>query len=165
MQKILVSACLLGEAVRYDGAAHGPFAQLQAWQAEGRVLALCPEMAGGLPTPRPPAEILGGQGRAVLAGQQVVRDCHGRDVSDAFRAGAARALALVREQGIGLAVLKARSPSCGNTHNYDGHFNGTLVAGEGVTAALLKRHGVQVFNETQLAEASAELARLEQGDD
>ena len=64
-----------------------------------------------------------------------------------------------------VAVLKARSPSCGNTHNYDGHFNGTLVAGEGVTAALLKRHGVQVFNETQLAEASAELARLEQGDD
>lgn len=158
MQKILVSACLLGEAVRYDGAAHGPFAQLQAWQAEGRVLALCPEMAGGLPTPRPPAEILGGQGRAVLAGQQVVRDCHGRDVSDAFRAGAARALALVREQGIGMAVLKARSPSCGNRQTYSGEFSGRLVDGVGVTAAALQAAGVVVFNEHELEQAAAWLA-------
>ncbi|MBP8262820.1 MAG: DUF523 domain-containing protein [Pseudomonas sp.] len=158
MQKILVSACLLGEAVRYDGAAHGPFAQLQAWQAEGRVLALCPEMAGGLPTPRPPAEILGGQGRAVLAGQQVVRDCHGRDVSDAFRAGAARALALVREQGIGMAVLKARSPSCGNRQTYSGEFSGRLVEGAGVTAAALQAAGVVVFNEHELEQAAAWLA-------
>ncbi len=158
MQKILVSACLLGEAVRYDGAAHGPFAQLQAWQAEGRVLALCPEMAGGLPTPRPPAEILGGQGRAVLAGQQVVRDCHGRDVSDAFRAGAARALALVREQGIGMAVLKARSPSCGNRQTYSGEFSGRLVDGAGVTAAALQAAGVVVFNEYELEQAAAWLA-------
>lgn len=158
MQKILVSACLLGEAVRYDGAAHGPFAQLQAWQAEGRVLALCPEMAGGLPTPRPPAEILGGQGRAVLAGQQVVRDCHGRDVSAAFRAGAARALALVREQGIGMAVLKARSPSCGNRQTYSGEFSGRLVEGAGVTAAALQAAGVVVFNEYELEQAAAWLA-------
>ena len=158
MQKILVSACLLGEAVRYDGAAHGPFAQLQAWQAEGRVLALCPEMAGGLPTPRPPAEILGGQGRAVLAGQQVVRDCHGRDVSDAFRAGAARALALVREQGIGMAVLKARSPSCGNRQTYSGEFSGRLVEGAGVTAVALQAAGVVVFNEYELEQAAAWLA-------
>ena len=158
MQKILVSACLLGEAVRYDGAAHGPFAQLQAWQAEGRVLALCPEMAGGLPTPRPPAEILGGQGRAVLAGQQVVRDCHGRDVSDAFRAGAARALALVREQGIGMAVLKARSPSCGNRQTYSGEFSGRLVEGAGVTAAALQAAGVVVFNEYEVEQAAAWLA-------
>lgn len=158
MQKILVSACLLGEAVRYDGAAHGPFAQLQAWQAEGRVLALCPEMAGGLPTPRPPAEILGGQGRAVLAGQQVVRDCHGRDVSDAFRAGAARALALVREQGIGMAVLKARSPSCGNRQTCSGEFSGRLVEGAGVTAAALQAAGVVVFNEHELEQAAAWLA-------
>ena len=160
MQKILVSACLLGEAVRYDGAAHGPFAQLQAWQAEGRVLALCPEMAGGLPTPRPPAEILGGQGRAVLAGQQEVRDCHGRDVSDAFRAGAARALALVREQGIGMAVLKARSPSCGNRQTYSGEFSGRLVDGAGVTAAALQAAGVVVFNEYELEQAAAWLALL-----
>ena len=158
MQKILVSACLLGEAVRYDGAAHGPFAQLQAWQAEGRVLALCPEMAGGLPTPRPPAEILGGQGAAVLTGQQVVRDCHGRDVSAAFRAGAARALALVREQGIGMAVLKARSPSCGNRQTYSGEFSGRLVEGAGVTAAALQAAGVVVFNEHELEQAAAWLA-------
>ncbi|PKF70737.1 DUF523 domain-containing protein [Pseudomonas fluvialis] len=158
MQKILVSACLLGEAVRYDGAAHGPFAQLQAWQAEGRVLALCPEMAGGLPTPRPPAEILGGQGAAVLAGQQVVRDCHGQDVSAAFKAGAARALALVCEQGIGMAVLKARSPSCGNRQTYSGEFSGRLVEGAGVTAAALQAAGVVVFNEYELEQAAAWLA-------
>ena len=73
----------------------------------------------------------------------------------------ASALALVREHGIGLALLKARSPSCGNLENYDGSFSGVRVAGEGVTAALLKRAGVKVFNELQLDEASAELARLE----
>ncbi len=158
MQKILVSACLLGEAVRYDGAAHGPFGRFQAWQGEGRVLAVCRELAAALPTPRPPAEILGGQGRAVLAGQQVVRDCHGRDVSDAFRAGAARALALVREQGIGMAVLKARSPSCGNRQTYSGEFSGRLVDGAGVTAAALQAAGVVVFNEHELEQAAAWLA-------
>ena len=126
---------------------------------------LCPDVAGGLPTPRPPAEIPGGQGGAVLDGRLPVLTDDGADVTAAFVAGAEIALRLVQQHGLRVAVLKARSPSCGNTHNYDGHFDGTLVAGEGVTAALLKRHGVMVFNETQLAEAAAELARLEQGDD
>ncbi|MEO4046821.1 DUF523 domain-containing protein [Pseudomonas sp. CAU 1711] len=164
MEKLLVSRCLLGHKVRYDGGAHGPFDLLQQWQDEGRIVALCPEVAGGLPTPRPPAEIPGGQGGGVLDGRLPVLTDGGEDVTAAFVAGAETALRLVRQHGLRVAVLKARSPSCGNSHTYDGSFGGVLVAGEGVTAALLARHGVQVFNESQLAEAAAELARLERGD-
>lgn len=159
MQRILVSACLLGAPVRYDGGSHGPFAPLQRWQAEGRLVPLCPEVAGGLPTPRPPAEIPGGEGGEVLAGRVPVRDVHGREVTAAFRAGADAALRLVREHGIRLAILKARSPSCGNRQTYDGSFGGVLVDGEGVTAAALRQAGVQVFNENEL-EAAAEALRL-----
>lgn len=165
MEKLLVSRCLLGHRVRYDGGAHGPYDLLQHWQDEGRIVPLCPEVAGGLPTPRPPAEIPGGQGDQVLDGQRPVLTDSGADVTAAFVAGAEIALLLVRQHGLRVAVLKARSPSCGNTHNYDGSFTGRLVAGEGVTAALLRRAGVRVYNETQLAEAAAELARLERRDD
>lgn len=108
--KILVSACLLGQAVRYDGGAHGPFTQLLDWQAQGRVLPLCPEVAGGLPTPRPAAEIIGGQGAQVLDGLVQVRSRDGADVSAAFIAGAEIAERLVQQHGIRIAVLKARSP-------------------------------------------------------
>ncbi len=161
MEKLLVSRCLLGHKVRYDGGAHGPYGLLQRWQEEGRIVPLCPEVAGGLPTPRPPAEIPGGQGGGVLDGTLPVLTDAGDDVTAAFVAGAEAALALVRKHGLRVAVLKARSPSCGNTHNYDGSFGGRLVEGEGVTAALLRRAGVKVFNEQQLAEATAELDRLE----
>ena len=161
MEKLLVSRCLLGHKVRYDGGAHGPFDLLQHWQDEGRIVALCPEVAGGLPTPRQPAEIPGGQGANVLDGSQPVLSNLGENVTSAFVAGAEAALRLVRQHGLRVAVLKARSPSCGNSHTYDGSFSGNLVEGEGVTAALLRRAGVQVFNEGQLAEAAAELARLE----
>jgi uncharacterized protein YbbK (DUF523 family) len=163
VEKLLVSRCLLGHKVRYDGGAHGPFDLLQHWQDEGRIVALCPEVAGGLATPRPPAEIPGGQGVQVLDGNLPVLTDSGEDVTSAFVAGAEIALQLVRQHGLRVAVLKARSPSCGNMHNYDGSFSGTLVEGEGVTAALLRRAGVRVFNETQLTEAAAELVRLEQG--
>ena len=156
MDKILVSACLLGQPVRYDGGAYGALPLLRQWQAQGRLVPLCPEVAGGLPTPRQPAEIPGGQGAAVLDGRVQVLDIEGRDVSRAFIAGAELAMQLVRRHGIRYAVLKARSPSCGNSETYDGGFTGTRVAGEGVTAAALRRHGVRVFNETELDQ----LARL-----
>lgn len=161
MHKVLVSRCLLGHPVRYDGGSHGPLSQLEAWQREGRLVALCPEVAGGLSTPRPAAEIPGGQGAAVLDGAAVVITRDGLDVSAAFLKGAEAALALVQQHGIRVAVLKGRSPSCGNQENYDGSFSGTRVAGEGVTAAALRRAGVQVFNEDQLAAAQAELQRLD----
>lgn len=162
MHRILISRCLLGHLVRYDGGGHGPFDQLQQWQEEGRIVPLCPEVAGGLPTPRPPAEIPGGQGGQVLDGERRVLTIQGDDVSRAFIAGAEIALQLVAEHGLRIAVLKARSPSCGNLQTYDGNFSGTLIAGEGVTAAALRRAGVQVFNEHQLSEAAAALAALEQ---
>lgn len=161
MQKILVSRCLLGERVRYDGGAHGPFAQLEAWRRQGRLVAVCPEVAGGLPTPRPPAEIPGGQGARVLEGECAVLTIGGAEVGAAFLAGAHAALQLVEAHGIRLAVLKARSPSCGNRENYDGSFSGRRVPGEGVTAALLRRHGVRVFSEEELVEAAAALSALE----
>lgn len=150
MQKILISSCLLGQPVRYDGGAHGPYSLLQQWQAQGRVVALCPEVSGGLSTPRPPAEIPGGQGAAVLEGRVPVVDVNGCDASAAFLAGAAAAVELVSRHGIRFAVLKARSPSCGNQETYDGSFSGNRVAGEGVTAAALRRRGVRVFNESEL---------------
>ena len=163
MQKILVSRCLLGHPVRYDGGAHGPFALLQRWQAEGRVVVICPEVAGGLPTPRPAAEIPSGQGAQVLDGRLPVLTIDGDEVTAAFVAGAEQALALVRQHGIRLALLKARSPSCGNRENYDGSFGGVKVAGEGVTAAALRRAGVQVFSEEELPAAEAALRALEGG--
>ncbi|ERI53562.1 hypothetical protein N878_14865, partial [Pseudomonas sp. EGD-AK9] len=102
-------------------------------------------------------------GALVLDGQLPVLTVAGADVTAAFVSGAEQALALVHEHGIRLALLKARSPSCGNLENYDGSFSGVRVPGEGVTAALLRRAGVKVFNEAQLDEAAAELARLEAG--
>jgi uncharacterized protein YbbK (DUF523 family) len=161
MEKILVSRCLLGHRVRYDGGAHGPFDQLGQWLVEGRVVALCPEVAGGLPTPRPPAEIPGGQGVQVLDGTALVLTEAGEDVTAAFLDGANQALALVQQHGIRVAVLKSRSPSCGNRETYDGSFAGQRVSGEGVTAALLRRAGVQVFNEEELAAALEALQALE----
>ena len=158
--KVLVSRCLLGHRVRYDGGASGPYAQLAQWQAEGRVIALCPEVAGGLPTPRAAAEIPGGQGVEVLAGKAAVITTEGEDVTEAFVSGARQALALVERHGIRLAILKANSPSCGNRLTYDGSFSGTKVEGQGVTAALLTRAGVQVFSELELEEAAKALGIL-----
>ncbi|RON75715.1 purine-nucleoside phosphorylase [Pseudomonas fluorescens] len=161
MEKILVSRCLLGHRVRYDGGASGPFDLLEQWIEEGRVVPLCPEVAGGLPTPRAAAEIPGGQGGEVLDGTAAVITTDGEDVSAQFLEGARQALELVQKHGIRVAVLKANSPSCGNLLTYDGTFSGVKVNGEGVTAALLKRHGVRVFSELELAEAAVTLAALD----
>jgi len=153
MQKILVSACLIGEKVRFDGGDCRQDGIIQTWLEEGRLVPLCPEVAGGLPVPRPPAEIAGG-------GRVLRRD--GEDVTDFFSAGAEEALALCREQDIGMAILKEGSPSCGSSLINDGTFAGVKVAGQGVAAALLKRHGIRVFSERQLAEVLACLSELEE---
>ena len=152
-----MSACLLGQPVRYDGRSSGHPDLLQLWQQQGRVVPLCPEVAGGLPTPRPPAEIPGGQGGAVLDGEARVVTVQGEDVSAAFLAGARLALELVRRHGIRVAVLKSGSPSCGNRQVYDGTFSGCKIDGEGVTSALLRREGVQVFSELELETAARAL--------
>lgn len=159
---ILVSACLLGEAVRYDGghllSAHPLF---RRWQAEGRIVSVCPEVAGGLPIPRAAAETRGGDGHAVWAGSARVITRDDEDVTDAFLVGAEHALRLARRKNCRVAVLAAKSPSCGNREIYDGSFSGQLVAGQGTAAALLEAAGVRVFNQYELEAADRYLRSLE----
>lgn len=160
--KILVSACLLGQRVRYDGrAATASHPCVERWRREGRIVPFCPEVAGGLPVPRPAAEIVGGDGSGVLRGEAEVRSRGGDDVSAAFLRGAEEALAQAEEQGIRVALLKERSPSCGSRAIYDGSFSGRVVVGMGVTAALLREHGVAIFSEAQIEEADAWLRELD----
>ena len=152
MELILISRCLLGEPVRYDGqgkAIDHPL--LHQWQMQQRLVPICPELAGGLPCPRPAAEVEAGRGDSVLDGTARVLCRDGQDVTAPFVRGAELALQLCRQHGIRLALLKARSPSCGSHSGYDGSFSATLAdQGIGVTAAMLKRHGIQVFDETEL---------------
>ncbi len=145
---LLVSACLVGIPCRYDGGSC-PLAHLQALAAQGGVLPVCPEAAGGLSTPRPPAEIHGSDGSDVLDGQAQVVDIEGKDVTAEFLAGAQRTLRVAQRWGIQEAILKARSPSCGVGQIHDGSFSSRLVEGDGVTAALLKREGVMVKSEEE----------------
>jgi uncharacterized protein YbbK (DUF523 family) len=151
----LVSACLLGIACRFDGQSC-PNAKLNALATRGKVVSICPEVAGGLPTPRLPAEIAkafaGLDGHAVLDSQTPVLRSDGTDLTEQFIAGAQVALATAQRLGIRTAILKARSPSCGVGRLHDGQFTGSLVSGDGVTAALLKRNGIQVFTEETLPE-------------
>jgi uncharacterized protein YbbK (DUF523 family) len=164
MEKVLVSACLLGEPVRHNGAHKRSDDEiLRRWIREGRVVAVCPEIAGGLPVPRPAAEIVGGvDGTNVLDDDASVIDANGRDVSHHFLSGANVALQAARANKIHIAILKEGSPSCGSGYTYDGTFTSTRVPGsQGVTAALLTREGINVFSELQLAEAEECLRQLE----
>ena len=160
MVRVLVSACLLGERVRYDGAdARSGSAILGTWLAEGRLVPFCPEVAGGLGVPRPPAEIQG-DGGAVLDGSARITTRDGADMTDAFLRGARRALEAATAAGARVAVLKEGSPSCGSGAIHDGTFSGRRRPGQGVTAALLARHGIRVFSDLQIADAAAYLATL-----
>lgn len=146
---ILVSACLAGKACRYDatGALDDEVLRLVA---EGRALLVCPEVDGGLGTPRPPAEIVGGDGNDVLNGDARVVTSEGADVTEAYIAGAHHAFDRAQKAGVTEAILKARSPSCGCGEIYDGTNSRTLQVGDGVTAALLKRHGVAVVTDEEV---------------
>lgn len=140
-KKILVSACLLGTPCRYDGAAK-PHQGTMALQQRGyELIPVCPEVLGGLSTPRPPAE-------RQKDGRIINRE--GQDVTVQYNAGAQAALDLARREGCTLAVLKARSPSCGRGEIYDGTFSGTLVSGDGAAAALLTRNGIRVLREDEI---------------
>lgn len=145
---ILVSACLAGCACRFDGSANTEDA-LARLVSEGQAVMVCPEEDGGLGTPRPPAEIVGGDGHDVLAGRAKVITDRGVDVTDAYLRGAERALAAARDSGATTAVLKARSPSCGKGAIYDGSFTRTSRAGDGVTVALLRQNGVEVISDEE----------------
>jgi uncharacterized protein YbbK (DUF523 family) len=162
--KVLVSSCLLGEPVRYHGG-DAPCASdvIERWRAEGRLVALCPETMAGLPVPRPPAEIAGGDGFAVLRGTAFVGDSTGSDVTAVFLKGARAVLEAAVAQGVRAAVLKDGSPSCGTTYIFDGSFRGQRDEGQGVTAALLTEAGIRTFSDRQIDEAAAYVAELDGG--
>jgi uncharacterized protein YbbK (DUF523 family) len=141
MDKILVSRCLMGEICRWDGKTLDDIVseRLKSYQ----IFAICPEMEGGLSCPRPRAEINEIDGNAVLDGLARVKDEKGQDITGNFLRGAQVALDLAMRLGLGKAVLKDKSPSCGVKSVYIG---GVLCPGMGVTAALLARHGVEVIS-------------------
>jgi len=152
----LVSACLLGIPCAYDG--QGRLVEaLSSLAALGQVVPICPEVAGGLPIPRPTAEIVGRDGGDVLDSRAQVVTIAGDDVTAAFLRGAERALAVAQQHGISIAILRQRSPSCGSACIYDGTHSGTLIEGQGVTTALLRRHGIEVLPKWDTADL------LEQG--
>lgn len=146
---ILISACLVGFDVKYDGTNN--FNEIiSEWFANKKAIPVCPEVLGGLSTPRDPAEIVGGDGDDVLDGKAKVITKYGRDVTDAFIKGAHETLNIALGTGATTVILKERSPSCGGSMIYSGKFNGDKKSGHGVTAALLKRNGIKVFSEENI---------------
>ena len=156
MKKILISGCLAGDIVRYDGK-HVPLTDklLSKVNRKGMLETACPEVSGGLETPRLPAQILGGNGLDVLEGRAKVIDIKGCDVTLPFIKGAEYALSKVKKYNIEMAILKEKSPSCGVHHIYNGHFDSTLIPGFGVTTALLTKSGIRVFSENELDQVRA----------
>lgn len=138
--KILISACLLGQPVRYDGRGNQDKLtswqrHIDRWQAQERLVIICPEVAGGLPTPRPAAEI---------SKQRVIAQS-GEDFTSAFESGARKALTLAQQHLVSAALLADHSPSCGSREIYNGEFSGQLIQGQGLTAALLSDNGIACF--------------------
>lgn len=152
--KILVSSCLLGEDVRYDGnnssiamGSSYTFSQKEIFMdilCDNEIFSFCPEVSAGLGTPRLPAEIVS----ATKPFKVETND--EEDVTIPFLIGAKNALDTCLDDEIKVALLKSKSPSCGNIEIYDGTFSNTLVEGQGLTAKLLDQNGIKVFNETQL---------------
>ena len=170
-ENILVSACLLGVHCRYDGKCQ----QIQAFDSRlpelmrrYHVIPVCPEVYGGLATPRCPAEIVGtgeaseklnengltGKGSDRSSGKAVrrVATADGTDVTEAFYRGAVQTLQLAKLYGCRIALLKERSPSCGSSAVYDGTFSKALIPGDGITAALLKENGIRELGESEISE-------------
>ncbi|MFP2906687.1 DUF523 domain-containing protein [Pyxidicoccus sp. 3LFB2] len=144
---VLVSACLLGEACRYDGRSQRSERVLAALAGK-EVVPVCPEVASGLPTPRPPVDLSGGTGVDVWAGRaRALEREAGIDRTDAFQRGARLALEAARRFGATVALLKEKSPSCGSQRVYEA---GKLRPGEGITAALLRSEGLTVLSDEDL---------------
>lgn len=138
--RVLISACLVGEDCRYDGGCFENNALMELIRA-GVGIPFCPEVAGGLSTPRVPCEIV-----PHTTPPQVVNK-EGVDQTEAFVKGASMAVSLCKEKNITHAILKSRSPSCGSFSVYDGSFSGSLTEGEGLTARALREAGIHVLNE------------------
>ena len=135
-EKIIVSACLLGNKVRYDG--NDSFKEeIAALGEKYELIPVCPEVAAGMPVPRPPVELR--EGRVI--------SCEGKDLDAVYRAGVARTLEALAGEEIECAILKAKSPTCGVHEIYDGTFSGKKIKGQGLLAKALRRAGVRVIDE------------------
>lgn len=158
MERVLISACLVGRPVRYNGTkkSHDSVEVISRWQDEGRLVLLCPEVAVGFPTPRPPAEIIGEtrdcNGEMVLSGNARVLENEGADVSELYIKAALDTVDFAERHGCRHAVLTDGSPSCGSTFIYDGSFTGNRKPGMGTTTAALRNAGVRVWPETAVVE-------------
>lgn len=141
MKNILVSACLLGKPCRYDGKSK-PCERVIALSNTYNLIPICPEVMGGLPTPRTPSEICG---ERVL-----MKD--GRNVTENYNSGARKALEIARENACTVAILKEKSPSCGSGLIHNGLFDGGLVEGDGITTQFLKQNGICVLGESEITE-------------
>jgi uncharacterized protein YbbK (DUF523 family) len=150
MQPILVSACLLGMPTAYDGQSRRHQGVLEHLRQQGLLpIPVCPEQLAGLPTPRPPCSFTSGDGATLLDGHGLLVNAEGLRQNDTFLRGAIETMHVARLAGCRKALLKERSPSCGVHRVWR---NGELVDGQGVTAALLCRNGLQVFSEEDLTE-------------
>ena len=153
MIRILVSRCLFGgEPVRYDGRDKAETdSRFLKWKEEGRLVPVCPEVAGGLPVPRPPAQIR--DGRAVTE--------TGKDVTEAYLQGAEKALETAMEHNVAFVIFKQKRPSCGSRYIYDGTFTDRLKEGRGIAAECLMKFGLRVFGEDELEDAAKYMKLLE----
>ncbi|KAB8138017.1 DUF523 domain-containing protein [Gracilibacillus oryzae] len=149
---ILVSSCLAGLKVRYNGT-DSLDERINKLVREKKAVTICPELLGGFSTPREPAEIVGGDGEDVLDGKARVVEKSGNDVTELYIKGAYAALEKAIKLNTSLVVLKENSPSCGSSIIYNGEFKGKKIVGNGVTSALLKRNGIKVISEVQFAES------------
>lgn len=148
---ILVSSCLLGNAVRYKGDAN-PLDLLLKYKEQGHFIPICPEVFGGLSIPRPPAEIVGGSGEDVWQGKAKLMNNEGVDVTESYKNGVLKAAEYCKKQHVTAVILKERSPSCGTHMIYDGTFTGTRIPGRGVTAAYFAQMGLPLYSEEELTE-------------
>ena len=136
---ILVSACLLGIGCRYDGKCK-PNEDVIKLSEEHNLVPFCPEIYGGLPTPRVPSEIVG----------EKVLNAEGEDVTEQYSKGAEEALKTAKMFGCEVAIMKEKSPSCGNGLVHTGKFDGGLIEGDGITVRILKKNGIRVFGESEI---------------
>ncbi|WP_342539949.1 DUF523 domain-containing protein [Heyndrickxia sp. FSL K6-6286] len=147
---ILVSSCLAGLDVRYNGT-NCLNDKIRKLVEENKAITICPELLGGFSTPREPAEIIGGNGEDVLDGNAKVVEKSGKDVTQLYIKGAYSTLKQAKKLNATLVVLKENSPSCGSLTIYNGEFTGQKIMGMGVTSALLKRNGIKVISEELFA--------------
>ena len=146
---ILVSACLLGINCKYNGDNNKDI-KVEKYLKDKQFILVCPEQLGGMSTPRKPSEIIKLDGYGVLEGKTSVVNNEKIDVTNQFKQGAQEALKIANLYGCKKAILKESSPSCGSSCIYDGTFTGKKIPGVGVTAALLKKNGIEVISEKDL---------------